>query len=343
MAEFVLVPYSAHGHVGPFLVLAAELVRRGHSVSVVVGPRHVPAVAVAGARPARMDSDHAPLVPAGWRPADAGTRARTAWARRRVWRDWAVSCHRMVTRSRPDAVVVDPHMPWALRLPGQVVPLWTTHARPLRGHRRVLVNCLPQLQPGRHRLGAGHQFVGPLLGGLPDRGAGLGELPRLGGPTVVVSMGTVFARRPSFLRGIVAAFADSSWTVVLATGRLPVASLGVLPANVLARQWIPQWQVLAQADVLVTHGGMNSVQEALTRGVPMIVAPRSHEQRRTAELLCRWGVARRWPGSAGIRRAAELVVDDPSVRAAVGAARLGMRHDARALAADELLRSVDVR
>ena len=36
---------------------------------------------------------------------------------------------------------------------------------------------------------------------------------------------------------------------------------------------VPQIEVLKEADVFVTHGGMNSVSEALVLGTPMVVIP----------------------------------------------------------------------
>ncbi|MFL6158448.1 MAG: nucleotide disphospho-sugar-binding domain-containing protein [Marmoricola sp.] len=60
------------------------------------------------------------------------------------------------------------------------------------------------------------------------------------------------------------------------------------PANFLVRTRLPQLQILEKADVFVTHGGMNSVQEGLYYEVPVIVVPQQIEQsingRRIAEL-----------------------------------------------------------
>jgi len=73
----------------------------------------------------------------------------------------------------------------------------------------------------------------------------------------------------------------------LATGRVPAEQVGPLPGNVLAYSWIPQFELLRHADALLTHGGMNSVLEALTWGVPMVLRPRIREQAipRTAPAL----------------------------------------------------------
>jgi MGT family glycosyltransferase len=41
------------------------------------------------------------------------------------------------------------------------------------------------------------------------------------------------------------------------------------------REYVPQMAVLANADLFITHGGINSAHEAMLNGVPMIVLPRS--------------------------------------------------------------------
>lgn len=43
-----------------------------------------------------------------------------------------------------------------------------------------------------------------------------------------------------------------------------------IPSNIHNYKSVPQIEVLKQADVFVTHGGMNSVSEALVQGVPTI-------------------------------------------------------------------------
>merc|ERR1711959_555400 len=46
-----------------------------------------------------------------------------------------------------------------------------------------------------------------------------------------------------------------------------------VPSNFIIRQQIPQLKVLQHADVFITHGGWNSLQESLQYGVPMLVLP----------------------------------------------------------------------
>ena len=51
-----------------------------------------------------------------------------------------------------------------------------------------------------------------------------------------------------------------------------------IPNNIHVYQSVPQIKVLKQADIFVTHGGMNSISESLVQGVPMVVIPFMSDQ-----------------------------------------------------------------
>jgi MGT family glycosyltransferase len=51
-----------------------------------------------------------------------------------------------------------------------------------------------------------------------------------------------------------------------------------IPANFIVRSSVPQIEILRRAAAFVTHGGMNSVQEALYYGVPMAIVPQAADQ-----------------------------------------------------------------
>jgi MGT family glycosyltransferase len=108
-----------------------------------------------------------------------------------------------------------------------------------------------------------------------------------GRPLVLVSLGTVYAHGASFLRTAMAELADGPWQVVLATGGDPVMA-DAAPGNFIVRPSVPQVDILRRASAFVTHAGMNSVQEALYYGVPLVMAPQAADQfwisARTAEL-----------------------------------------------------------
>ncbi|HEX3744534.1 MAG TPA: macrolide family glycosyltransferase [Bryobacteraceae bacterium] len=129
-------------------------------------------------------------------------------------------------------------------------------------------------------------FVGPCCSFRPD--APPFPFERLDDrPAILISLGTVYAQRPDFLRTCMQELGGGPWQVVLATGgqvNLP----GPLPRNFIVRASVPQVEILRRASAFITHGGMNSVQEALYYGVPMVLAPQAADQfwisARTAEL-----------------------------------------------------------
>jgi UDP:flavonoid glycosyltransferase YjiC (YdhE family) len=69
--------------------------------------------------------------------------------------------------------------------------------------------------------------------------------------------------------------------------------LGDLPDNVLAVRYTPQLEVLPRVSALVTHGGANSVMEALSFGVPLLIHPLCNDQFHNARFIEESGVGLR--------------------------------------------------
>jgi zeaxanthin glucosyltransferase len=66
--------------------------------------------------------------------------------------------------------------------------------------------------------------------------------------------------------------------VAIATGATDPSELGPLPDSWLVRGFLPQVTVLRRAALAVSHGGNNSVTEAMTSGVPLLLLPFSTDQ-----------------------------------------------------------------
>lgn len=114
-------------------------------------------------------------------------------------------------------------------------------------------------------------------------------------PLVLASLGTSPSEhREEFLRTCVRAAAGQPWQLVVVLGNL-TAELEKLPENVTVESWLPHTAVLPYAAGFVTHGGMGSLLEALSYGVPMLVAPDTKEQRSNAERAVELGLAREIP------------------------------------------------
>lgn len=97
-------------------------------------------------------------------------------------------------------------------------------------------------------------------------------------PLVVVSFGTFLSARGDVLGRVAAALRRVDARVAMAIGENDPAAIGPLPDEWLVRRSLPQVALLEKASLLITHGGNNSVTEALTFGVPMLVMPFSTDQ-----------------------------------------------------------------
>jgi zeaxanthin glucosyltransferase len=95
-------------------------------------------------------------------------------------------------------------------------------------------------------------------------------------PVVYVSFGSFLSARGDVLATVLEALRPLGLRVAAATGS--ATGLPDVPRDWLLRSYLPQVALLDRAAVLVTHGGNNSVTEALTAGVPMVVLPFSTDQ-----------------------------------------------------------------
>jgi hypothetical protein len=173
------------------------------------------------------------------------------------------------------------------------------------------------------------RFVGPLRAASGPAG---GEESALAALTdeeelVYVSLGTVFENRPTFFRDAARALARPGRRVVLSIGRIAPRAL---PTGVTAHAHVDQLAVLAvlrRADLFITHGGFNSVQEGLVAGVPLLVFPQMQEQAFNADRVCELGAGMRLrrPTAARIGAQADLILGEPRFRAAAGLAGCELR------------------
>lgn len=174
-----------------------------------------------------------------------------------------------------------------------------------------------QFQPDEARLGAAYTFVGASLGNRTDP-LDLDLSPDL--PLVYVSLGTVNNQNPAFYRACFAALGDLPVQVVLSVGhKTDLAALGTPPANTTVRPFVAQLEVLRRAAAFVTHGGLNSVHEGLTFGVPLVVVPQQVEQGTVAQRVAKLGAGIALMGEAitpaQLRAAVQRALSEPALRA----------------------------
>ncbi|NLV74641.1 MAG: hypothetical protein GXY52_08160 [Chloroflexi bacterium] len=113
-------------------------------------------------------------------------------------------------------------------------------------------------------------------------------------PVIYISLGTVIKGAVSFFRNCLEAFRGENVDVIISVGpKFNVSRLKNVPSNIHVYKSVPQLKVLKTADVFVTHGGMNSVSEALVCGVPMVVIPFVSDQPVNARCVEKLGVGKR--------------------------------------------------
>ncbi|GIH22666.1 oleandomycin glycosyltransferase [Acrocarpospora phusangensis] len=193
-------------------------------------------------------------------------------------------------------------------------------------------------QPHADAFDRSFRFVGPSLGARPPVPFPAG---RLRDPVLYASLGTVFNAGPGLLRTFAAALAPLGGTVIVSTGATDPVALGPLPDNVFAHRFVPQPEVLARAALFVTHGGMNSVNEAMYAGVPMLVVPQGADQplvaRRVAELGAGLSIRTEDATVGAVNALARRLLHEPCFRAAAATLRIAQREAGGYLrAADEL-------
>jgi UDP:flavonoid glycosyltransferase YjiC (YdhE family) len=119
------------------------------------------------------------------------------------------------------------------------------------------------------------KFVGPVLPNSASRFNPPDWWTRLDGskPLILVTQGTVANKDLNELIGpTLAGLSAENVTVVAATGRPAEALIAPVPPNAVATSYVPFHEILPKVDVLVTNGGFGAVNQALSMGVPLVIA-----------------------------------------------------------------------
>lgn len=131
---------------------------------------------------------------------------------------------------------------------------------------------------------------------------------------VLITLGTVNALNGArFFAAAIDALRDTDWKAVVVA---PPEVVDNVPANVLVVSHIPQLSVLDRVDAVVCHGGHNTVCEAISKGVPLVVAPIRDDQPLVADQVVRAGAGIRVKfgrvSASALRTAIEAVMTDRS-------------------------------
>lgn len=98
---------------------------------------------------------------------------------------------------------------------------------------------------------------------------------------VLVSFGSIMSDKDElveFYNNMMNYFRKYDATFILNIGKLKKNMFDNIPDNFILKNGISQLQLLEVVDLFITHGGMNSVSEALQLNTPMIVIPQVMDQ-----------------------------------------------------------------
>ena len=200
----------------------------------------------------------------------------------------------------------------------------------------TIVYTSPEFQPFSETFSEKYAFVGPSVRPAQQ------PVEKLQKKLIYVSMGTVNNEMLPLYRNCIEGLKDTGHQVILSVGnQVEISAFGNLPENVAVYPFVDQIAVLQQADVFLTHCGMNCVSEALYYGVPLLMLPKTKEQSGVAERVRQLGAGMLLENttSENIQQRVEELLREPGYRKAAQAIRDGFRRCGGAKAAADKIES----
>ena len=148
----------------------------------------------------------------------------------------------------------------------------------------TIVYTSPEFQPCSETFSDKYAFVGPSIR------LAMETIEKTSSKLIYISMGTVNNDLMPVYQACISALANTDYQVIMSVGnRISLSAFGETPKNIMIRPHVDQIAVLQKADVFVSHCGMNSVNESLYYGVPLVMLPQTAEQRGVAERVYQLG------------------------------------------------------
>jgi MGT family glycosyltransferase len=188
----------------------------------------------------------------------------------------------------------------------------------------TLVQTSRLLQPRSEEFDESYVFTGPSM----HRDEDVVDFAHIfddGLPIAYLSFGTVFPSLKLLKRCIQALMNFRGYVVVSTGNKLDLDEIGEVPDNFFVRKFVPQLQILNRTNVFISHGGANSINEALYCNVPLLLIPHACDQFRNAERVEELGAGlslnRSEITDAQLLNAVNRLLEDPIY--AINATRIG--------------------
>jgi MGT family glycosyltransferase len=150
------------------------------------------------------------------------------------------------------------------------------------------------------------------------------EPPSGQGALVYVSLGSLGSADVELMNRLVAALAETPHRYLVSKG--PQHELIELAPNMTGAEFLPQPAILPHADLVITHGGNNTVTESIHFGKPMVVLPLFWDQHDNAQRMAECGFGVRLPTyefeDTQLHDAIERLLSTPNNRLAEASRRL---------------------
>lgn len=175
----------------------------------------------------------------------------------------------------------------------------------------TIVYTSPEFQPCSETFSDKYTFIGPSIRPITDK------IVKTHKKLIYISMGTVINNNAGFYHNCIKAFADTDFQVIMSVGNLTdMTKFKNLPENISVYQNVDQIAVLSKADVFISHCGMNSVNESLYYGVPLVMFPQTPEQGGVANRVnqLKAGVMLKKNTVKNIQNAVKSLIDDGEYR-----------------------------
>ena len=148
----------------------------------------------------------------------------------------------------------------------------------------TIVYTSSDFQPCADTFSDKYVFVGPSIRPATDK------IVKTKEKLIYISMGTVNNDMMPLYKTCITTLADTEYQVIISVGNLvSIKEFGKLPENISVYEHVDQIAVLQVADIFLSHCGMNSVNESLYFGVPLLMLPQTAEQGGVAERVHQLG------------------------------------------------------
>jgi MGT family glycosyltransferase len=160
--------------------------------------------------------------------------------------------------------------------------------------------------------------------------------------TIYLSLGSLGSADVALMQRLIDTLAETDHRVVVSLG--PQHEELRLADNMVGEEFLPQPAILPQVDLVITHGGNNTITESLHFGRPMVVLPLFWDQHDNAQRMQELGLGRRLDTYGHepeeLTRAIDALLGDTELPRRLAAISGGLQADPGTIEAADLIEGV---